>query len=309
MKKAVYAGFDIGGTKVKFGLIDNQGRLLARSSVASPASIEDLMDALRTGWLKLKKHAPGRIEACGFGFAGFYSLKDRKILRSPNYRSLDGFPLYRSIGRIIDVPYTIDNDANMAAFGEYAHGAGRGSQSMVLLTIGTGIGSGIIIDGALQHGKCGFAGELGHITVNPDGEACNCGGRGCLETEASGPRLVKNYLTFSRKKKTMTPRDVYLLARQGDPDALRSFKRCGFYLGIGLAIIMNILNPEKILIGGGVVSAGRLLLDPARAEAERRSSPVLYACTRIEKARLGNDAGIIGAAAWASLQTRQAVRI
>ena len=157
----------------------------------------------------------------------------------------------------------------MAAFGEYAHGEGKGTRNMVFLTVGTGIGSGLILDGRLYHGKYGFAGELGHITVNPDGLKCGCGSRGCLETEASATSLVRNYLAFSGKDKDkdVTSKDVYLLARKGDRAALRSFARCGYYLGIGLGIVISFLTPEKILIGGGVVSAGKYLLDPAREEA------------------------------------------
>lgn len=307
MKKALYAGFDIGGTRIKFGAIDGTGKVLYKNSIESPGSIDGLMGAIKGAWNGLKENTDGVIRACGFGFAGFYSLKDGKVLRSPNYPSLDGFPLHRALGRIIDVPYEIDNDANMAAFGEYAHGAGKGIRNMVFLTVGTGIGSGLILDGRLYHGKCGFAGELGHITVNPDGLKCGCGSRGCLETEASATSLVRNYLAFSGKDKDkdVTSKDVYLLARKGDRAALKSFARCGRYLGIGLGIVISFLTPEKILIGGGVVSAGKYILDPARKEAEERSNPILFRCTGIDRARLGNDAGLIGAAAWARLGKAQ----
>jgi predicted NBD/HSP70 family sugar kinase len=165
------------------------------------------------------------------------------------------------------VPFRIGNDANMAAYGEFAHGAGRGARSLVLLTIGTGIGSGIILDGKLWEGEGGYAGEIGHITVNPEGDACKCGGRGCLETEASGPRIVKNYQALMGRADVADSRDVYLLAKAGDPVAIESFKKCAYYLGIGLGIVINLLNPEKILIGGGVVSAGKFLLGPAETPA------------------------------------------
>ncbi len=301
MSKALYAGFDIGGTMVKFGVVDPAGAVVHKGSVPSPASIEGLMGAIEGAWKELRKEHSG-IRSCGFGFAGFYNIRDGRIVRSPNYRGLDGFPLRRALDRIIDVPCSIDNDANMAAFGEFVHGAGKGAKNMVLLTVGTGIGSGLILDGRLYQGKYGFAGELGHITVNPEGPECNCGSRGCLEIEASGPALVRNYLAFSGRVDVVTPKAVHLLARRGDKAALQSFARCGYYLGIGLGIVINFLSPEKILIGGGVAAAGKYLLDPARAEAARRSSPVLFGCTSIEKAVLGNDAGLIGAAAWARRQ-------
>jgi glucokinase len=299
-----YAGFDLGGTQLKYGAVDARGRLFVKGKIPSPGSMEELLAAIDKIWRRLKADSPGRITACGFGFAGFFSLKERKILHSPNYPSLNNFDLVPALRKIIDVPFRIDNDANMAAYGEYKHGAGRGTQSLILLTVGTGMGSGIILDGELWHGKCGFAGELGHITVNPEGNLCNCGNRGCLETEASAPKIIKNYLALSGSVAPVTSRDVYLLARKGDKAALKSFARCAYYLGIGLGIVINFLNPEKILIGGGVVSAGNYLLGPAIDEARRRSHPVSFACCRIEKASLGNDAGLIGAAAWAGARAK-----
>jgi glucokinase len=303
-KEALYAGFDLGGTQLKYGLIDARGRLLVRWKKRSPGSMAELLDAIRDGWRSLRNAAPGRIRACGFGFAGFFSLKDRKILNSPNYPSLDNVALVPALRKVVDVPFRIDNDANLAAYGEYVYGAGRKTQSLVLLTVGTGIGSGIILEGELWHGLCGFAGELGHITVNPGGSLCNCGNRGCLETEASGPKIVRNYMELSGNKGALTSRDVYLLAKKGDFAAREAFSRSAYYLGIGLGIVINFLNPEKVLVGGGVVGAGPYLLAPAVEEAKRRSHRVSFACCRIERASLGNDAGLIGAAAWARAGAR-----
>jgi glucokinase len=302
MKTYCDAGFDIGGTRLKYGLIDAEGRLVLKGKVRSPEAMTDILAALEEAWGSLKKKAPGPIRSCGFGIAGFYSLKEQKILQSPNYPSLDGFPLVPALRKFIDVPFRIGNDANMAAYGEFAHGAGRGARSLVLLTIGTGIGSGIILDGKLWEGEGGYAGEIGHITVNPEGDPCNCGGRGCLETEAAAPRIVKNYQALTGRTDVADSRDIYLLAKAGDPAALESFRKCAYYLGIGLGIVINLLNPEKILIGGGVVSAGKFLLGPAVEEARRRSHRISFAGCRIEKASLGNNAGLAGAAAWARLK-------
>lgn len=302
MKTHYDAGFDIGGTRLKYGLVDPEGRLVLKGKVRSPEAMPDILAVLEEAWGSLKKRAPGPIRSCGFGIAGFYSLKEQKILQSPNYPSLNGFPLVPALRKFIDVPLRIGNDANMAAYGEFAHGAGRGARSLVLLTIGTGIGSGIILDGKLWEGEGGYAGEIGHITVNPEGDPCNCGGRGCLETEAAAPRIVKNYQALTGRTDVADSRDVYLLAKAGDPAALESFRKCAYYLGIGLGIVINLLNPEKILIGGGVVSAGKFLLGPAVEEARRRSHRISFAGCRIEKAALGNDAGLAGAAAWARLK-------
>jgi glucokinase len=260
-----------------------------------------LLAVLEKAWTSLKQSSPGPIRSCGFGVAGFYSRKERKIVQSPNYPILDGYPLIPALRRFVDVPVRVGNDANMAAFGEFQHGAGRGARSLVLLTVGTGIGSGLVLDGKLWQGEGGYAGEIGHITVNPEGEPCNCGGRGCLETEASAPRMVRNFQALSGRADVTDSRQVYLLAKAGDPAALESFRKLAYWLGIGLGIVINLLNPERILIGGGVVSAGKLLLGPAVEEARRRSHRVSFAGCRIERATLGNDAGLVGAAAWARL--------
>lgn len=302
MKLSLDAGFDLGGTRLKYGLVDPQGRLVRKGQVPSPGSMDELLSALRGLWERLKGEHPGKIRSCGFGFAGFYSRRDRRILQSPNFPSLDGFPIAPALRKFIDVPFRVDNDANMAAFGEFKHGAARGARSLVLLTVGTGIGSGIILDGKLWRGEGGYAGEIGHITVNPEGDVCNCGNRGCLENEASAPRIVRRYQELTGRTDVTDSKTVHRLAKTGDPAAVESFRKCAYYLGIGMGIVINLLNPEKILIGGGVVSAGRILLGPAVEEARRRSNRFSFAGCRIEKAALGNNAGLIGAAAWAGLK-------
>jgi glucokinase len=305
MTSAYDAGFDIGGTQIKYGLVDQDGRLVRKGKVRSPESMTGILAVIGDTWTGLKKSAPGPIRSCGFGIAGFYSTRERKILQSPNYPSLNGYPILPALRKIIDVPVRIGNDANMAAYGEFRHGAGRGARSLVLLTVGTGIGGGIILDGKLWEGHGGYAGEFGHITVNPEGERCGCGRIGCLETEASAPRMVRNYQALSGRTDVTDSREVYLRAKAGDPAALESFRKLAYWLGIGIGIVITSLNPEKVLIGGGVVSAGRLLLDPVLAEAKRWSHPIPFAGCRIEKAALGNDAGLVGAAAWARLKAKK----
>jgi glucokinase len=299
MTSSYDAGFDIGGTQIKYGLVDREGRLVRKGKVRSPETMAGILAVLAETWKSLKKNAPGPVRSCGFGIAGFYSTRERRILQSPNYASLNGYPILPALRKIIDVPVRLGNDANMAAYGEFVHGAGRGAESLVLLTIGTGIGSGIILDRKLWQGEGGYAGEIGHITVNPEGEACNCGGRGCLETEASAPRMVRNYQALSGRKDVTDSREVYLRAKAGDPAALESFRTMAYWLGIGMGIVINMLNPEKILLGGGVVSAGKLLMGPAIEETRKRSHRISFAGCRIERAALGNDAGLMGAAAWA----------
>jgi len=248
---------------------------------------------------EMKAQAPSPVAAAGFGIPGIYDHRRRQILQSPNYGGLDGFDLYPEISRQVDVPFWVDNDANLAAYGEWAAGAGRGAGSMVLLTIGTGIGGGIILGGRLWQGNCGYAGEVGHIIVHPDGERCACGLQGCLETEASAPAIVRKYLALSEAPGEVAAEEVYRRAKGGEEAARRAFAQAGFYLGIGLGMLINLLNPAKILLGGGVMTTGEFLLEPAVAEARRRSYRQSFACASIERASLGNDAGLIGAAAWA----------
>lgn len=295
----VFAGFDLGGTQLKYGLMDETGRLVLKSQAPTPSTIDGLMDLIASLWKDLKAQTPDTIRAAGFGFPGIYNLHDRKILQSPNYAELDDFDLYPEIGRVLDVPFLVDNDANMAAYGEWAHGAGRGVSSLVLLTIGTGIGGGIILDGKLWQGSCGYAGEIGHIVVNPEGERCNCGIRGCLEAEAAAPAIVRKYKAILGRTLVSTAEDIYKRAEAGEPAAIEAYAKAGYYLGIGLGMLINLLNPGKILLGGGVMTTGELLLRPTVEEARRRSYKASFACCPIERASLGNDAGTIGSAAWA----------
>ena len=295
----VYAGFDLGGTQLKYGLIDGVGTLLFKDKSPTPPTIEGFLDLVGRLWKELRRRSPEPIEAAGFGIPGIYDLRTRKILQSPNFSGLDEFDIHPALSRVLDVPFWVDNDANMAAFGEWAHGAGRGVQSLVLLTIGTGIGGGIILGGRLWQGGCGYAGEVGHITVNPDGAMCNCGRQGCLEAEASATALVRDYRKATGAPEDVTAEEIARRAGAGEEAARRAYERAGYYLGIGLGILLNLLNPEKILLGGGVMASGELLLRPTLDSARNRSYKATFDCCSIERASLGNDAGIIGSAAWA----------
>lgn len=295
----LYAGFDLGGTQLKYGLLDERLGLVLKDKAATPPTMEGLLELYREIYEKLKKSERRKIKAVGFGIPGIFSLKEQRILQSPNYSALDDFPLRPALARWLEVPFWIDNDANIAAYGEYRCGAGRGVPHMILLTLGTGVGSGIIIDGGILHGTCGFAAEMGHIVVNPEGERCNCGSQGCLETEAAAGPIVRNYRKLSGSSESLSAEEIGRRAKRGDGAARKSFERAGYYLGIGLGIAINMLNPAKILIGGGVMESGDLILPQAIAEAGRRCYKASFACCSIERASLGNDAGFMGAAAWA----------
>jgi len=298
----MYAGFDLGGTALKFGVVDDTGKIISESQVDTPKNLGNLFQTLEEIWATLKNNYQPHIRTVGFGIPGIFSSKEQKILQSPNYPDLDNFTLVPALSRFIDVPLYVNNDANMAAYGEYRCGAGQNTHSLVLLTIGTGVGTGIILNGNIWEGACGFAGELGHAVVNPNGEPCKCGSQGCLETEVSAPKIVNNYQAFSKNRKTITAEEVSLRAKNNEKAAQQAFAEAGYYLGLGLAIAINLLNPEKILLGGGVMKAAEFLLSPAIDEAAKRSFKGSFQCCSIERATLGNKAGFIGAALWSAHQ-------
>jgi len=298
MNQSLYAGFDLGGTQLKYGLISQTGDIVFEGKAGTPPDVVNLMRLLETVWEELAGMHP-TIGAAGFGFPGVFNLKEQRIRQSPNYPDIDNFDLRPALDRFMNVPYWINNDANMAAFGEFRGGSGRGAQTMVLLTIGTGVGSGLILNGELYQGSCGFGGELGHAVVNPDGDVCNCGSYGCLETEVSASKIVKNYKGLSESTDDLTSEDVYKKSIKGDQAAREAFAAAGRYLGIGLALAINLLNPERIILGGGVMKAGDLLHQPAIREAERRSFKDSFNCCSIVEAELGNRAGFVGSAHWA----------
>ena len=298
MTAPVFAGFDLGGTQIKYGLIDGAGAILFKAKSPTPPSIGGLLALLGTQWKELEKKAAGPIASAGIGIPGIYDLRRKKILQSPNIPELDEFDLYPAIAARIPVPFLLENDANVAAFGEWKFGAGRGVSSLALLTIGTGVGGGLILGDTLWRGTCGFAAEIGHVVVNPNGRPCNCGIRGCLETEASAPAIIRKYQALTGRESPVTTEDIYYRARDGEAAARDAFAQAGAFLGIALGMLLNLLNLELILLGGGVMTTGEYLLGPAVEEARRRSYPASFACCRIERASLGNDAGLIGAAAW-----------
>ncbi len=296
---ALYAGFDMGGTQLKYGLLDEKLDLVFKDKAPTPGKIAELIELFGGLWQALPRRRRQTVKAAGFGIPGILNLKKQRILQSPNYGGLDDYPLRPAIARVIPAPFWIDNDANMAAYGEFRCGAGRGVRDLILLTLGTGVGSGIIVDGELLHGSCGYGAEMGHLVVNPEGERCGCGARGCLETEASAGPIVRNYRQLSGSTEPLTAEEVARRAKKGDRQAKRSFDRAAYYLGIGLGSAINTFNPRKILLGGGIMASAGLILPGARAEAARRSYAASFACCSIERASLGNDAGLIGSASWA----------
>jgi len=301
----LFIGMDVGGTNLRCALVDHKGIILERRRCGS--RIEEGRDAFCERMISeitaLKKSAGMRgmpVKAIGIGVPGLIGL-DGMVHSSVNMLPLNGFNLAAYVETRIGLPTVCGNDANVIALGEQRFGAGRTFSSCLVVTIGTGLGSGLILNGRLWTGHGGFAAEFGHITVEPDGYPCPCGNRGCLEQYASAGSLVR----FAREgmhetaATSLSAEKVAELARTGDVAALSAFERLGYWLGIGLASLTNTLNIQAVIIGGGVSASFDLLLPALRRTIQQRCFPEIFAGLVIEKARLGDDAGLLGGAALA----------
>ncbi|QYJ04666.1 ROK family glucokinase [Nocardioides panacisoli] len=303
-------GIDIGGTKIAGGVVDDDGVLLAEGRTTSPATdgaalqraVADLVADLG------RDHD---LAALGVGAAGYVAADRSTVLFAPNIAWRDA-PLGADLARLTGLRVVVENDANAAAWGEFVHGAGRDVQHQLMVTVGTGVGGGIIAGGQLLRGGFGVAAEIGHLRLVPDGERCGCGKRGCLEAYASGTALVRRARAAVAAGDPATagvldraggdPASVTgplltAAARDGDRFAVDQFTLLGRWLGLGLASLASVLDPEVIVVGGGVGAAGDLLLAPAReAFGEHLTGRHHRPEAEIRTAELGGSAGIIGAA-------------
>lgn len=308
------AGVDIGGTKVLAALVDDGG--VIRHRIDRETDPEAGTSSILSALADLLADRPASAGAIGVAAAGFVEHPSGRIVFAPNLTYDDPDVAARVRSRF-GLPAVVENDANAAAWGEREFGAARGAANMVMVTVGTGIGGGIVVDGRLYRGSRGFAAEFGHMTVVDEGPRCACGEQGCLEALASGSAIAR----MAREAIASAPDSVVLelalddprritgalvteAARAGDEFALRILGRAGRALGIGLANLANLFDPEVIVVGGGGGDAGRLLLDPARVEMERRIG-ARHEPPEIRTARLGNDAGVIGVASLARAAERR----
>jgi glucokinase len=305
-------GVDIGGTKIAAGVVDEHGAVLARGRRVTPHrstapslvedAIVDLVEELATA------HP---VAAVGIGAAGFVDAEQSSVLFSPHL-SWRREPLRDALGRRLELPVVVENDANCAAWGEWRFGAGRDEDHLLVVNLGTGIGGGIVLRGQLERGRYGVAGEFGHMQVVPGGHRCECGNRGCWEQYASGKALVREARGLAASGSPMAyqlleragddPDNisgelVADLARAGDPASRELFVELGGWLGAGLANLAAAFDPGRFVIGGGVSEAGELMLTPAR-EAFRRTltGRGFRPEPQIVRAGLGTDAGVVGAA-------------
>lgn len=305
-------GIDVGGTNVKIALVDCKGNIVYSNTVPTRAemgyeyTVNNIKQAIHD-LLAETKLTTKDIEGIGFGFPGQVDYKSGMVRLAPNIPGWVEVPIAKLIEDEFKIPTRVDNDVRCAALGELNYGAGKGCENLICITVGTGIGSGIILNGKLVRGASNAAGEIGHIKMQMhDGPICGCGDRGCLEAFASGPSIVamaENYIQGGKSTKyremasggDITPYIVSEAAKAGDPVAKQIFTTMGEIIGIGLASVVNLLNPEKIIVGGGVADAGDLLLVPLKETLKKRAMKIAGSAVEVVPAQMGNSAGVIGA--------------
>ncbi|MBZ4318761.1 ROK family glucokinase [Streptomyces huiliensis] len=302
-------GVDIGGTKIAAGVVDEEGSILATCKVPTPdtpeAVIDAIADAIRT------VSADHEVEAVGIGAAGYVDDKRATVLFAPNINWRHE-ALKDKVEQRVGLPVVVENDANAAAWGEYRFGAGQGHDDVICITLGTGLGGGIIIGNKLRRGRFGVAAEFGHIRTVPDGLLCGCGSQGCWEQYASGRALVR----YARQRAHATPENatvllglgdgtpegiegkhISLAARQGDPVAVDSFRELARWVGAGLADLASLFDPSAFIVGGGLSDEGDLVLDPIRKSFRRWLVGGKWRPhAQVLAAQLGGKAGLVGAA-------------
>ncbi|MEU5613845.1 ROK family glucokinase [Streptomyces sparsogenes] len=302
-------GVDIGGTKIAAGVVDEEGSILETCKVPTPRTPEGVVDAIADA---VRTVSTGHdIEAVGIGAAGYVDDKRATVLFAPNINWRHE-ALKDKVEQRVGLPVVVENDANAAAWGEYRFGAGQGHDDVVCITLGTGLGGGIIIGGKLHRGRFGVAAEFGHIRVVPDGLLCGCGSQGCWEQYASGRALVR----YAKQRANATPENAEVLlglgdgtpegiqgkhisdaARQGDPVAIDSFRELARWAGAGLADLASLFDPSAFIVGGGVSDEGDLVLDPIRKSFRRWLVGNQWRPhAQVLAAQLGGKAGLVGAA-------------
>lgn len=301
---------DLGGTYLRAATVDEDGRIHFRFKQKTPHGPEPdeivraLVDVVRQCEAQSKSSGES-IRAVSVVVPGSVNVEQGLVMKAPNLSCLDGFRLTAALTSELKLPAVVENDANAAAVGEMWQGAGHGRRTIVCVTLGTGVGGGIILDGKLWRGVNDSAAEIGHMCVDPfGGVACLCGSRGCLEVYASATAIVRMARDVSpryphsllRGREDLTAEDLYRAGLKGDKLALEVFRGMGVYLGIGLANLINILNPEMIVIGGGVVNAWELFERHMHREISERAFPVPAKEAKVVPAQRGDDAGLLGAA-------------
>ncbi len=311
----VVIGVDVGGTKVLAGVVAQDGTIQRTARGATPGrrvSPAMLEQAVVETVLEAAGGQP--LAAVGIAAAGFVDRAQERVVFAPHL-PWQGEPVRELLSQRLQAPVALDNDANCAALAEWTHGAGQGAATVVLITLGTGIGGGIVINGRLYRGRNGMAGEFGHMRVVPDGRECECGRSGCWEQYSSGNALVRHVRERLRTQPTglvdlvagnadaVTGPMITRAAAEGDPLALEAFHSVGDWLGVGAANLVAAIDPHRLIVGGGVADAGDLLLEPARLALERTLVGAEHRLVpRLIPAALGPEAGLVGASLLARAQ-------
>ena len=302
--KRLAIGIDMGGTNIRLALVDDDGTIIvsARHKTSAQEGKDSVISRLSSAASELIAEGRGHGTVIGVGI-GAPGLVENGVVRcSPNLPGWNDVSLQRILGEALALPVILENDANAVAYGEKSTGAGRGLNSLICITLGTGVGGGLILDGKIWRGAFGMAGEVGHMVIEPEGNPCSCGNRGCLETYASATGIVRMAKEAVGRGdagwdvSTLTTEVLDEAARRGDKTAIRIFSEAGRSLGIGVASLLHILNPEAIIIGGGVVKAWELFYPSMAEEINRRCFREITERTKIIPASLGDDAGMLGAA-------------
>jgi glucokinase len=313
-----FVGIDLGGTNIKSGVVDNEGRPMSSVSIETHAEkgrevgLDNLVEAASQA-VKKSGLDWDRIAAAGLGSPGTMDLEAGMLLDPPNLPGWDNFPIRKRLADRLQKPVTFQNDANAASYGEFWVGAAENDRSLVMFTLGTGIGCGIVVDGMIIQGRHSHGAECGHIIIEMEnGRQCSCGAFGHLEGYASATALVKRAhealgsdtsasLLRDLKHDDLTSRAISEAADAGDPLARRLMRETAHYLAVGAVSLMHTIDPDVVLFGGGMIAAGEPFLEDIRTDIRAMAFPVPAAKTRVEYALLGGDAGFIGAAGCARM--------
>lgn len=312
MSKKYVVGLDLGGTKIYTALVDLNGTIIKEKVVETlafegeEAVINRMMDTIDYVIEGTDKEL---IKAIGIGAPGALDLKEGIVMESPNL-PFENFELVGKIRARYDLPTYLDNDANVATLGEYRFGAGKGTENMIYMTVSTGIGGGAILNGKIFRGSTGNALEIGHTTISQERTRCGCGNLGCSESLASGTAIGKrakeavnsNAETSLKNYDDVTSKEVFMEAAKGDRVAKEILNTSLTYLGITVANVITSFDPEKVVIGGGVINGGDIVLETVKEEVAKRCMKVFVDSCSIEKAKLGGQAGVLGAAALAIME-------
>ncbi len=310
---ALVIGVDLGGSKIASAAVNTHGKIVSRDYRATPITsdpqmlVQEILSSVNATLDKLGYQAE-KVGLIGIAVAGFSNPESGVVYTSPNLPALRNVPLRDIIESKANKKAFLINDAKAAALGEFYFGAARGTRNFIYITLSTGIGGGIIIDGRLYFGAIGTAGEVGHMTIDTDGPPCHCGSRGCWESLASGTALAREARAHINKGVTSSILDdaggdfekitaavVHIAAQKGDTLAGELITKSSFYVGVGLVNLINIFNPELIVIGGGLSNLGEMLFAPAMKLVKERICKEVFQSFRLEKAQLGVDSGVLGA--------------